>query len=103
MAIDAALLAKLNLYPSTMPTQSLGDLIQSVVDGLAPGAIAQTITNGVTTSAPSQDVVFDALALKVPTAFVAGDATKWTGAVSPATVQLALDQLASRVEALETP
>ncbi len=30
--------------------------------------IAQTITNGVTTSAPSQDVVFDALALKAPLA-----------------------------------
>lgn len=30
----------------------------------ADGKVAQTITNGVTTSAPSQDAVFDALALK---------------------------------------
>ena len=32
----------------------------------ASSLVAQTITNGITTSAPSQDAVFDALALKAP-------------------------------------
>lgn len=42
--------------------------------------VAQTITNGVTTSAPSQDVVYDALALKVAAnpAISAGTSTKVT-------------------------
>lgn len=33
--------------------------------------------------------------------FAAADDTKWTGAASPASLQDALDQLASRVQALE--
>lgn len=36
------------------------------VDANTSGLVAQSITNGVTTSAPSQDQVFDALALKSP-------------------------------------
>lgn len=38
------------------------------------GVVAQTITNGVTTSAPSQDAVYDALALKEDASAVAADA-----------------------------
>lgn len=34
--------------------------------GIGAGLITQTISNGVTTTAPSEDVVFDALALKAP-------------------------------------
>lgn len=51
------------------PTPTLGDNDTSVattafVQSTLSTTIAQTITNGVTTSAPSQDAVFDALALK---------------------------------------
>lgn len=38
------------------------------VQTAASSRVAQTITNGITTSAPSQDAVFDALALKAPLA-----------------------------------
>ena len=43
------------------------DLKSVTGNQLIGAAIAQTITNGVTTTAPSQDAVFDALALKVDT------------------------------------
>ena len=43
------------------------DLKSVTGNQLVGAAIAQTITNGVTTTAPSQDAVFDALALKVDT------------------------------------
>jgi hypothetical protein len=36
------------------------------VSAIGPNPVTQTITNGVTTSAPSEDAVFDALALKQP-------------------------------------
>jgi hypothetical protein len=39
------------------------DQVEVLITAIA-ATVAQTITNGVTTSAPSQDVVFDALALK---------------------------------------
>jgi len=39
-------------------------------DSYADGKVTQTITNGVTTTAPSEDVVFDALALKANDASV---------------------------------
>lgn len=45
---------------------TLADLYD--VLGAADAKIAQSITNGVTTSAPSQDQIFDALALKAPAA-----------------------------------
>lgn len=58
------------------------DTIETIPDGTnyyantTSGLVAQTITNGVTTSAPSQDVVFDALAGKANisggNAFVSG-------------------------------
>jgi hypothetical protein len=41
------------------------DLKSVTGNQLVGAAVAQTITNGVTTTAPSQDAVFDALALKV--------------------------------------
>lgn len=41
------------------------DLKSVTGNQLLGAAVAQTITNGVTTTAPSQDAVFDALALKV--------------------------------------
>jgi len=41
------------------------DLKSVTGNQLVSAAVAQTITNGVTTTAPSQDAVFDALALKV--------------------------------------
>jgi hypothetical protein len=41
------------------------DLKSCTGSQLLGAAVAQTITNGVTTTAPSQDAVFDALALKV--------------------------------------
>ena len=43
------------------------DLKSVTGNQLVSAAVAQTITNGVTTTAPSQDAVFDALALKVDT------------------------------------
>jgi len=43
------------------------DLKSVTGNQLVGAAVAQTITNGVTTTAPSQDAVFDALALKVDT------------------------------------
>jgi hypothetical protein len=43
------------------------DLKSVTGNQLVGAAVAQTITNGITTTAPSQDAVFDALALKVDT------------------------------------
>jgi hypothetical protein len=40
----------------------------NLITDLASSFVKQTITNGVTTTAPSEDVVFDALALKAPLA-----------------------------------
>ena len=48
-------------YNSTNPS---GYQTASEVQAIADAKVANTITNGVTTSAPNQDVVFDALALK---------------------------------------
>ena len=53
----------------TAPTAPVGTNTTQIattafVQGAATANIAQTITNGVTTSAPSQDAIFDALALK---------------------------------------
>lgn len=48
----------------TGSTISISSAYTSARDAYADGRVAQTITNGVTTSAPSQDAVFDALALK---------------------------------------
>jgi lysophospholipase L1-like esterase len=60
----------------TAPTPTLGDNDTSVatsafVQSAVTSNISQTITNGVTTSAPSQDAVFDALALKANVNFPA--------------------------------
>lgn len=48
-------------YNATNPS---GYQTSSQVQTIADAKVANTITNGVTTSAPNQDVVFDALALK---------------------------------------
>ena len=52
-------------YNSTNPS---GYQTASQVQAIADAKVVQTITNGVTTTAPSQDAVFDALALKSPLA-----------------------------------
>jgi len=56
----------------------------------ADGKVAQTITNGVTTSAPSQDAVFDALALKAPLASptFTGTVTLPTGSTTVAPIKM---------------
>ncbi len=63
----------------------------------ANASIAQTITNGVTTSAPSQDAVFDALALKLTAsqaANVVALAGTLTGSVTGTMVDVAADACA---------
>lgn len=54
-------------YNATNPS---GYQTASQVQAIADAKVANTITNGVTTSAPNQDVVFDALALKANDASV---------------------------------
>jgi hypothetical protein len=54
-------------YNATNPS---GYQTASQVQAIADAKIVQTITNGVTTTAPSQDAVFDALALKANDASV---------------------------------
>lgn len=54
-------------YNSTNPS---GYQTASQVQAIADAKVVQTITNGVTTTAPSQDAVFDALALKANDASV---------------------------------
>lgn len=49
---------------SAVATQITTALSSYATQAYADAKVAQTITNGVTTSAPSQDVIFDALALK---------------------------------------
>lgn len=57
--------------------------------------VADAITDGVTAVAPSENAVFDALALKRANAFTPGTAGNWSG--SPATVQAAIDRIAAAV------
>lgn len=63
MAADSA-----TLYPT-----------QHAARAYADGKVAQTITNGVTSSAPSQDAVFDALAVKLDLSAVGTAASRDTG------------------------
>jgi hypothetical protein len=56
--------AQFTLLGNTSGTNSGDNATNTTSNTYADGKVAQTITNGVTTSAPSQDVVFDALALK---------------------------------------
>lgn len=50
--------------PTTTPVLSISATYTAARDAVANGKVTQTITNGVTTTAPSEDAVFDALALK---------------------------------------
>lgn len=61
-AINTGLTAVQNAAASDATTKANAAL--SSAQTYADAKVAQTITNGVTTSAPSQDAVFDALALK---------------------------------------
>lgn len=64
---------------------ALCELAANVAADSRAACVAQTITNGVTTSAPSQDAVFDALALKLTAtqaANVAALAGTLTGSVT---------------------
>lgn len=76
----------------TGSTISIAAAYTSARDAYADGKVAQTITNGVTTSAPSQDAVFDALALKqdistlseaIRTSMFAVSSTTNTGSMNP--------------------
>lgn len=62
-------------------------------------AVADEILDGVDDVAPSENAVFDALALKQDEAFTPGVGGDWDG--PPATIQAALDELAARVKAIE--
>lgn len=58
---------KARLYPSTsLGANTDGAPDQNAVKVYVDAKITQVITNGVTTTAPSEDAVFDALALKAP-------------------------------------
>jgi len=59
-------------YNATNPS---GYQTAGQVQTIADAKVVQTITNGVTTTAPSQDAVFDALALKQPLATVLTNTT----------------------------
>ena len=59
-------------YNATNPS---GYQTATQVQTIADAKVVQTITNGVTTTAPSQDAVFDALALKQPLATVLTNTT----------------------------
>jgi hypothetical protein len=54
---------------TTTPVVGIASAYTTARDAVANGKVTQTITNGVTATAPSEDAVFDALALKlnVPT------------------------------------
>jgi hypothetical protein len=62
------------------------------IDINIPSQVAQTITNGVTGTAPSQDAVFDALALKQNT--LTFDTTPVDGSTNPVTSNGVFDALA---------
>jgi len=49
---------------TTTPVIGIASAYTAARDAVANGKVTQTITNGVTTTAPSEDAVFDALALK---------------------------------------
>lgn len=96
----------------TGSTISISSAYTSARDAYADGRVAQTITNGVTTSAPSQDAVFDALALKqdistlseaIRTSMFAVSSTTNTGFMNPA-LGLAdnLKRLENRINLLGT-
>lgn len=51
---------------TTTPVIGISSTYTTARDAHADAKVANTITDGVTTSAPNQDVVFDALALKAP-------------------------------------
>jgi hypothetical protein len=70
------------------PTSNLQAATKQYVDG----KVVQTITNGVTTTAPSQDAVFDALALKQNT--LTFDTTPVDGSTNPVTSNGVFDALA---------
>ena len=59
--------AQFTILSNTSGTNSGDNAANTTSNTYADGKVAQTITNGVTTSAPSQDAVFDALALKSDT------------------------------------
>ena len=60
------------------PTSNLQAATKQYVDG----KVVQTITNGVTTTAPSQDAVFDALALKQNTLTFTSPVTNTANTIS---------------------
>ena len=68
-------------------------------DYLTPSNIVATITNGVTTNAPSEDAVFDALALKVATSgneTIAGIKTFSSFPVTPSSAPITDYQTANK-------
>lgn len=61
---------------------TIGEGMFTDFEDISPNTVvAQTITNGVTTSAPSQDAVYDALALKAPLTTAVAALTPTTGTV----------------------
>ncbi len=68
MALSTGLKNRLDLAGATQPVESLGSLVEEAIGDSTSDFVSQTITNGVTTFAPSEDAVFDALALKAPAA-----------------------------------
>lgn len=65
-ATNAGLLkpSKFTVLENTSGTNSGDNATNTTSNSYADGKVTQTITNGVTTTAPSEDAVFDALALK---------------------------------------
>lgn len=87
----------------TAPTFSLAEITTAgntalITKEYGDSKITQYITNGITATAPSEDVVFDALGLKVNTTDVISVATGGTGATtaSDARTNLGLGSLATQ-------
>lgn len=80
-----------------------GTRLQIIGDG--EGNVSQTITNGVTTLAPSEDAVFDALALKAPLASPAltGTPTAPTQSANDNSTKIATTAYADAAAASGTP
>jgi hypothetical protein len=69
------------IYATNLSGTNTGDnAVNTTSNAYADGKVAQTITNGVTGSAPSQDVVFDALATKYGGTVTTNTLPKATGA-----------------------
>lgn len=78
---DASTLGIAKLYPSTsLGTNTDGSPTQNAAKAYADAKVSDTIVDGTTTVAPSQNAVFDALALKVDES----DFTVLTPGASPA-------------------